>query len=47
MLNEEEGAEPITKVVAEHRCQRLSGKDSISHIKLIRIEQGTHSADQI
>ena len=46
-LNEEEGAEPITKVVAEHRCLRLSGKDNISHIKLIKIEHGTHLADQI
>ena len=26
----------VTMVVAEHRCQRLSGKDSILHIKLIR-----------
>ena len=39
--------EPSTKVVAEHRCQRLSGKDNILNIKLIRTEQGTHSVDQI
>ena len=26
---EEEEEEPSTKVVAEHRCQRLSGKDNI------------------
>ena len=28
-MNEEEEVEPNTKVVAEHRCQRLSGKDNI------------------
>ena len=29
MLKEVEEAEMNTKVVEEHRCQRLSGKDSI------------------
>ena len=30
LLNEEEEeVEPSTKVVVEHRCQRLSGKDNI------------------
>ena len=28
-LKEEEEVEPNTKVVVEHSCQRLSGKDNI------------------